>query len=151
MRRAEEVKVVSSHVRRRATKCCGAVLLAMFVASSCGDKEERGKGFGTRGTHTIKCDDTVKVDFQNGPKPDSVYLCDNDSLTWKKIGSADRFDIDFGNRVPFPDNIKKFSDENPHAGQAQYGDLDVYKYTIIVYSGASKRQFDPQVVIGGNH
>lgn len=139
----------SIHVRRRAIACCG-LLLATLTASSCGDRDnDRPKVAGQK-TKTIKCDNDITVN-PDGPKPASVYLCDGDTLTWKKGKGTDGFDIDFGNRTPFFDGYAKFSDDKPsHPGQPQYGPLDVYKYTIVVRSGGSTTKLDPQVVTGGN-
>lgn len=142
--------MISIPVRRSAALWCAPVLLLMLAASSC-EKDHPVVPPTARKTKTLNCDETITVDPQKGPKPDSVYLCDADTLTWKKGNGTDGFDIDFKGRTPFSDNAIKFNDQTAsHPSQNQYGALDVYKYTIVVRSGANSATFDPQVIIGGN-
>lgn len=141
--------MVSTHVRGRPMACCGLMVFTVLAGSGCGGGGNTPKT--AKRSKTINCDQSIIVYFQKGPKPDSVYLCDGDTLTWSKGPGVDSFNVDFGSRTPFSDGAKSFNDQKPsHPAQSQYGDLDVYKYTIIVTSGASTSKFDPQVVTGGN-
>jgi hypothetical protein len=139
----------SMHLRGRAMACCGLILFAMSAGSGCGGGGNPPKV--AKRTKTINCDQSITVYSQKPPKPESVYLCQADTLTWSKGPGVDSFTVDFGNRTPFSDGATNFTDQKPsHPGQNQYGDLDVYKYTIVVTSGTSTTKFDPQVVTGGN-
>jgi hypothetical protein len=142
--------MISIPARWSAALWCAPALLMMLGASSC-DKDHPAVPTTTRRTKTLNCDETITVDPKKGPQPDSVYLCNGDTLTWQKGSGTDGFTIDFQNRTPFSDNAIRFNDQQPtHPAQPQYGALDVYKYTIIVTSGANSAKFDPQVIIGGN-
>jgi len=137
--------MLSIQVLRHPVLHCGAVLLSTLVLGGCSQQPKSMKK-----TKAINCDNSVTVN-KKSVKPDSVYLCDGDSLTWVKGSGTDSFSIDFHNKTPFSDNATKFDDHNAnHPGQAQYGDLDVYKYSIVIKSGSETNTLDPQVVSGGN-
>lgn len=142
--------MISIPARWSAAVWCALVLLLMLGASSC-DQDHPAIPKTAKKTKTLNCDQTITVNPQKAPKPESVYLCDSDTLTWTKGKGTDSFAIDFGNRTPFSDGAKQFNDQKAsHPGQNPYGDLDVYKYTITVTSGGNTIKFDPQVVTGGN-
>src|SRR5215472_9128411 len=117
----------SIYARWSAAPACALTLVVILGTASC---EKPRVPPGTRKTKTLNCASNVVVN----PKKlshDSVYLCDGDILTWTKGNGTDSFTIDFHNRTPFSDNATKFNDQNAsHPGQVQYGDLDVYKYSI---------------------
>lgn len=141
--------MLSMHARGRAVACYGLMLLTMLAGSGCGGCGNPPKV--AKRTKTINCDQTITVYSQKPPKPESVYLCEADTLTWSKGPGVDSFTVDFGSRTPFADGATSFTDQKPsHSAQNQYGDLDVYKYTLTVTSGTSTTKFDPQVVTGGN-
>jgi hypothetical protein len=134
----------SIHALWSAAPACALALMVTLGTVSCEKLGVKKK------TKTLNCDSTVVVN----PKKlshDSVYLCDGDTLTWSKGNGTDSFTIDFGNRTPFSDNATTFDDKHAsHPSQTQYGDLDVYKYTITIVSGPNSTRLDPQVVTGGN-
>ena len=138
----------SIHARLSAAPWCALALLVMLGATSCGKPGVVPPGI--RKTKTLNCDTNVVVN-PNKVSPDSVYLCDGDTLSWSKGNGTDSFTIDFGNRTPFSDNATKFDDQHAsHPGQTQYGALDVYRYSITIKSGPNSTKLDPQVVTGGN-
>ena len=142
----------SFHARLSPAPWCAVALVGMLGATSCGKRGVVPPGVvPPRGrTKTLNCDTNVVVNPTN-LSHDSVYLCDGDTLSWSKGNGTDSFTIDFHNRSPFSDNATKFDDQHAsHPGQTQYGDLDVYKYTINIYSGPNTIKLDPQVVTGGN-
>ena len=121
------------------------VLLGMLGCEKSAVPPGKGK------TKTLNCDSNVVV-YPNKLSHNSVYLCAGDTLSWTKGGGTDSFNIDFGSRTPFSDpGSTTFDDQHAtHTAQPQYGDLDVYEYTITIVSGPNKTKLDPQVVTGGN-
>jgi len=131
---------------------CALVLLLLLGACSCGkDHPANPNNYPPRiakKTKAVPCDDTVTVDATKGPQPDSVYLCEDDTLTWVPGSSTSSFAIEFKNGSPFADGATKFDDKHAaHKAMPQYSKLTTYKYSITVNS---TNTFDPQGVTGGN-
>jgi len=121
-------------------------LMALFMlgAGSCGDDHPKPKAAGGK-TKMINCDQSVDVDAAKGIKKWAAYLCDGDTLTWN-ADSTVQFTVLFEKTTPFA-NGGRFDNGHPTGNaQPQYGPLAVYKYTITV----NGKDFDPQVVAGGN-
>jgi hypothetical protein len=136
--------MISIPARWSAAVRCALVLLLMLGASSC-DKDHP---VNPKKTRPVPCDTTVTVDATKGPQPDSVYLCEYDTLTWVKGTGTNSFVIQFKGNSPFADNAKNFNEQDAaHKAKSQYGPLEVDKYSITVNS---TNTFDPQVVTGGN-
>lgn len=125
---------------------CGAasrftmVLLLMFGASGCRETkiEQRKVTF-------ICGDQTVDVNTTDGAKPQAVYVCEGDTVTWNPNGHT--FLVEFKKDSPFVDDGKKF--DNGHAKSAKtkhHTQLTVYEYRITV---DTTNIFDPQVIGGG--
>lgn len=127
-------------------RCCTAsrfalVLLLMLGASGCPKQPKYAKK-----TKAVPCDTTVNVDAMVGARPQAVYLCEDDTLTWNPGGH--QFVVEFKNDSPFEPPEKRFDNGHP-SGKAKhyYGELTVYEYRITV---DTTHVFDPQVVGGGN-
>lgn len=125
---------------------CGAasrfalVLLLMFGASGCKEMKIGKK------TVAFACgDQTVDVNTTDGAKPQAVYVCEGDAVTWNSNGHT--FFVEFKKDSPFADDGKKF--DNGHAKSAKtkhHVQLTVYEYRITV---DTTNVFDPQVIGGG--
>jgi hypothetical protein len=144
--------MISIPARWSAAIWCALVLLLMLGASSCDHVRPHNYPPTKKNTRPVPCDVTITVDATNGPQPDPVYLCEDDTLTWVLGSNASSFVVEFKNGTPFADGATKFDDKHAaHPGQHQYGKLTVYKYSITVTSTSnSTNTFDPQVIIGGN-
>jgi len=85
-------------------------------------------------------DQTVDVNTTDGAKPQAVYVCEGDTVTWNPNGHT--FLVEFKKDSPFADDGKKF--DNGHAKSAKtkhHAQLTVYEYRITVDNHA----FDPRL------
>jgi plastocyanin len=117
------------------------VLFLVLGASGC--KESKvGK------TRTFSCgDQQTDVNTTNGAKPQAVYLCEGDTVTWNPNGHT--FLVEFKKDSPFEDGGKKFDNKNPKSGKTKHHDqLTVYEYQITVDGTVFS---DPQVIGGGGN
>ena len=138
--------MISIPARWSAAIWCALVLLLMLGASSC-EKDHPVIPKTTKKTKPVPCDTTVTV-YPAGPQPDSVYLCEYDTLTWVKGTGTNSFVIQFKKNSPFGDDGKNFDDKNnSDKAKDKYGPLEVDKYSITINSTTT---LDPQVVTGGN-
>ncbi len=125
-------------------RCCAAsrfalVLLLMCGASGCMKPEVEKR------TVKFTCaDQTVDVNTTDGAKPQAVYVCEGDTVTWNPNGHT--FLVEFKKDSPFADDGKKFDNGRAKSAKTKHhAQLTVYEYRITVDNHA----FDPQVIGGG--
>jgi plastocyanin len=120
----------------------------MFGASGCDKDRKYGKN-----TRTFACgDQTIEVNTNDGAKPQAVYVCEGNTVTWNPNGN--KFLVEFRKDSPFEDGGKKFDNEHPKSAKTKRHEyLTVYEYSITVGVGSqSPRVFaDPQVIGGGGN
>jgi len=129
----------------------GAVLLVLLGASGC-NKEGQGKK--SKVAFSFDCGPkTVTIDVPIPPAtspatPDTVYVCEDDVVTWAPTANVQSFEVEFKKEYPFVGNKKKFHKGDPPSPKAkkQNPGLTFYPYKITVNDQA----YDPQVVGGGN-
>ena len=116
------------------------VVMLMFVASGCKEMKPGKK------IVTFTCgDQTVDVNTTDGAKPQAVYVCEGDTVTWNSNGHT--FLVEFKKDSPFEDDGKRFDNAHPKSAKTKHHtQLTVFEYKITV---DTNHVFDPQVIGGG--
>jgi len=114
----------------------------MFGASGC--KEHKY----AKNTRTFTCaDPTVDVNTTDGAKPQAVYVCEGNTVTWNPNGHT--FLVEFKKDSPFEDGAKRFDNGHSKSAKTKHHDqLTVYEYKITVDNTVFS---DPQVIGGGGN
>lgn len=127
--------------RRSVGNFLGRSLLLLLISglSSCEEQPKK-----VTKTVTFECkDQIVTVDAAGNANPPSVYVCEDDTVTWQLAHPT--FTIEFTGESPFKDNKKTFHN-NEKSGRAKHeAVVTVYPYQIDGKEG------DPQVIGGGGH
>jgi plastocyanin len=124
-------------------------LILLLVSGVSGCKEHR---YG-RNTRIFTCgNQTIDVNPDDGAKPQAVYVCEGDTVTWNPNGH--KFLVEFKKDSPFEDRRKKFDNEHPKSDKTKpHKQLTVYEYRITVGVGTEAPHVfdDPQVIGGGGN
>src|SRR5229473_5426264 len=127
-------------VRYCAASRFALVLLLMCGASGCTKPEVEKR------TVKFTCaDQTVDVNTTDGAKPQAVYVCEGNTVTWNPNGHT--FLVEFKKDSPFEDGAKRFDNGHSKSAKTKHHDqLTVYEYKITVDNTVFS---DPQVIGGG--
>jgi plastocyanin len=128
------------------TVCCGAasrfglILFLTLGASGCKPAPVSPSAIPTCGDKIVDVDSTV------GAKPEAVYVCKGDTVTWNPNGLT--FTVEFKKDSPFEGDPMKFDDKHNKSPKTKsHKQLKVYEYLITV----NGTKFDPQVIGGGGN
>ncbi len=132
------------------TLCCGAasrfglVLLLTIGVSGCKPAPVSPSAIPTCGDKTVDVDKTV------GAKPEAVYVCKGDTVTWNPNGL--KFTVKFKKESPFEGDPLEFNETHTKSPKTKsHKQLKVYEYSVTIDTGTTPIVFDPQVIGGGGN
>jgi hypothetical protein len=128
----------------------GVVLLVIVGVFGCKKEKEDEEH---RNYRRFACgNQAIDVDPAQGAKPQAVYVCGGNTVTWNPNGH--KFLVEFRKDSPFEDGRKQFDNEHPGPDKAKtVQQLTVYEYRITVDTDAPTPHVfeDPQVIDGGGN